>query len=197
MTTKKQIDDFVKERNDSLANEQKEKGEFFYKHFVENKPLKTIPESLFVQYILPFFNPNYVMNEETYSTFLINWIGLAGAPTMELGVTDAQGNILFLCPAMFDTEIINAKRDLANSKNVSNFFKAYLAQHNVASFSANIFFNSNVYQIYKELVKDNPRLDENRKRWENIFVRYGLMTRDGIPLSNSNSRNQESDDVFD
>lgn len=197
MTTKQDIDQFVKNRNDTLVNEQKEQGDFFYKHFVENKPIKTIPESLFVQYILPFFNPNYVMNEETYSTFLTNWIGLAGAPTMELGVADNQGNIIFLCPAMFDTEIINAKRDLSNSKNVSNFFKSYLSQHNVAAFSANIFFNSNVYQIYKELIKNNPRLDENRKRWEKIFVRYGLMTPSGEIPGKNNRNNQESDDVFD
>lgn len=197
MTTQSQMEAFIRERSASLNEEQTKQGEFFYKHFVENKPMNTIPEEVFVKYILPFFNPNNPMNEETYATFLTNWIALAGAPTLELAVADTNGNIVFLCPAMFDTEIINAKRELATDKTVSSFFKAYLAHQDVTAFAANVFFNNNAYEIYKNLVKGHPRLEENRKKWEEIFTRYGLMTPSGTPIINGNNRNQETDDVFD
>lgn len=197
MTVQKQMEQFINENNKSLMNEQKEKGDYFYKHFVENKPINKIPENIFVQYILPFFNPNNPMNEETYASFLTNWIALAGAPTLEVAVVDNKGAIIFLCPAMFDTEIINAKRDILNTKNVSNFFKAYLAQQDVNGFAANVFFNKNAYDIYKNLVKDNPKLEENRRRWETIFVRYNMMPAPSLGSGGPSINMQDSDDIFD
>lgn len=143
-----------------LANIRK-----FHKLIVEDAPLETMQESVFVQNFLPFFLGEIEDNEQT--NFGLTWAALSGRGTSEVQIIDANGTALYRVPAFFDTEVIDVTRS-----DIFNVMKEYAIDKSIHPVMATNRAMNSLRDEFKKIQRSSPISESNKKRWIEIFNKY-------------------------
>ena len=183
-----------------LENDQKQlrqelinKSEASFKALVTD-PMQTLtqlPEAVFVKEFLPYFSGKLPMPESP--PLLSIWIGIAGSPTSEVQIVDANNNKLYTVPPMSDTSTV----DIAKGKNgasMKQILTNYSMYKNVTPIKGKNYLD-NALSLKADLLSGiSPEFATNQKRWLDIFARYDESAKkDQI---NQNNKKQLDDDEF-
>lgn len=163
MTIEKMTSQYLANINDDLNHN----GANIFKALVEDKELyvNSIPESLFVNYFLPFFtgkgnNPNWLME----------WISIAGTPASEVRVfSDSTHETLFYVPPTLNLNnfiLPNSDNNLGNIFTRYNMYNGNLPQEGAT------FLNRELEEKKKQLPQTVQQTYADN--WINILKRYNL-----------------------
>lgn len=95
MSLEKQMADL----KSSIADEINNSRDMIYSYLVEGVKPATLPESIFVNYFLPYFT-----GDRSSNIWVSEWISIAGTPMAEVMIVeDNTGKELFLVPSIFNT----------------------------------------------------------------------------------------------
>lgn len=141
---------------------------------VRDAPVNKIPESVFVNEMLPFMFdeiPDFAKNDPTLQMTSAKWIAAAGGPHAEFDVVnDSTGEVLFRCPAYFTREIYDIeaakKRGRLNSMLTHAKQVSHMSPIRAHHFTAEQFTGRGVSMNREELIKTV------QVRWNEIFSRY-------------------------
>lgn len=172
---KSDYDSFISAAKQQQTEAVVNKQDFFFKGLVTDKPMNYIKESDFKLYLLPGLTPGFITNKDIYARFIRNWIAIAGAAACELGVVnDVTGELMFTCPSLYDTTVINTDREIGDSKTIARFFIAYQQQMKHMEAAANSFFNNNGQQVLDKAFLSHPNMPSITEKWLHIYSRYGI-----------------------
>lgn len=151
-----------------------QKSQMFHQALVVNAPVRKIPESTFVNEILPYYS-----GESTNADLPVLVAAAAGGPFLEFDVVDAAGNVLFRAPALLEREMFDFKQ-FAKGHSAANVFAtaqmlANRSPRQAAAFIEEQLTNRGLSEKAAEVYK---RLIERRNA---ILARYGK----SVPGSNS------------
>lgn len=177
-----QKDDAIfKSLQQTIFKDLENSTEKIFNSLVENKEsfCASLPESIFVNYFLPFFigtrndNPNW----------LVEWISIAGSPSSYVRIF-SDGNIsntLFFVPPVLNTNILNSDISL----------KAILQTSNDYSLNLPIVGTKFLYEaMHDKSLQLTQNLDNTYiQEWLNIFTRYNLIPTNIEIANNTNSSN--------
>jgi hypothetical protein len=165
---------------EAITEDLNKNKDIIFNSLVEEAPINSIPESLFVNYFLPCFigrvdNPNWVME----------WISIAGTPTSEINVVkDGTQEFLYRVPGILSTKTLFNNNSLA----LSDVFTRYdQLTSNMPSQGLNFLMGA-LNNINKNLLSDYDN-DSVKKSWLHILRRYSLIEdyyHEDSPDSNSN-----------
>ncbi len=151
----------------SIREDLNHSGANIFKSLVEDKELyvNAIPESLFVNYFLPFFlgrgnNPNWLME----------WISIAGTPASEVRVYhDSTRETLFYVPPTLNLNnfiLPNSENNLANIFARYNMYNRNLPQEGTR------FLLNELEEKQRQLV--DPMEHQYLGNWIGILKRYNI-----------------------
>lgn len=144
----------------------------------------SIPESLFVNYFLPFF-----IGKQFNDQWVLEWISIAGSPMASVRVfKDGSNETLYFVPS-----ILNANSLMANKGSVDmNSILARYEQYNSNLPIQGVKFLFDALNDKSRELLNNVNLEETNKVWIDIFTRYGLIN---LEVINNTSNNSSSDDL--
>jgi hypothetical protein len=136
-----------------------------------NEPyLNKIPESLFVNYFLPFF-----AGQASSPNWVIEWIAIAGSPMARVAVFDDNTQeVLYIVPSLLNTQNLILPNRGANFAAV---FNNYSQMSNNLPVQGLNFLIKALNDKNEELLK-NIDFNESTKTWKEIFQRYSLIPKD-------------------
>ena len=148
-----------------------------------------LPEHLFLKYFLPVFANQRPAPEDFIST----WVSIAGQPAGEVQIVDNANNVLFTVPPLMDTHHIKRLRP-DGSMDFSSIGQmlALHAQSNPKLAEAN--YQQNLIKRYKESHSPTSVTSENQKRWQEIFVRYGIEQTKPEPAQAASAKSTGAED---
>lgn len=153
------FEDFQKERQGASIID-------IHKALVLDVEVKKIPESTFIQEILPV-----IIGESTNADFPALVAAVAGNPFLEVDVIDNAGNILFRMPSLLERNIFNHEAASKRGSLQSLFITAGMLQQQsprrANNYLAHEFANRGIAQNKAELIAARA------VRWTEIFARYG------------------------
>lgn len=151
-------EDFIAARDSNIMD--------IHKAIVEDIPLKTIQEHVFVNEILPI-----VTGEATNTDLAVLVAAVAGNPFLELNVTDASGTVLFTMPSLFERNVISQeesnKRGSIQSMLMTLDMVRRQSPSRAAKYLAHEFTNRGIATNKAALLSDR------HVRWSAICARYG------------------------
>ena len=151
----------------SIRADLNHNGDSIFKTLVEDKELyvNAIPESLFVNYFLPFF-----MGRNDNPNWLMEWISIAGTPASEVRVYgDVTRETLFYVPPTLNVNnfiLPNSENNLANIFIRYNMYNRNLPQEGTR-------FLLNELEEKKRLLVD-PLEQHYLGNWIDILRRYNI-----------------------
>ncbi len=165
----KPLNDLEAHRKDTLARN----SVAFYQVICVDAPVNKIPESMFVNEMLPFLFeeiPEFAQNDPTLQMTSAKWIAAAGGPHAEFDVIDAAGVVLFRCPAYMTREMYD-NEEAAKKGRISGMFVhtkqlSHQSPRRASAFSAEQFTDRGLSMNRGEVIKGV------QKRWNEIFSRY-------------------------
>lgn len=144
------------------------KGDEIFSKLILDKDsyINSLPESIFVNYFLPFF-----MGNNSNPNWILEWISIAGAPAMEVRVfKDNTNETLYYVPPLLDTNNIM----LANAgNNFGNIFARYKMYCNNIPMEGTKFLMNELNNKTNELQHSVNTDHENV--WMGILHRYNLI----------------------
>jgi len=150
-------------------------------------PLNSIPESLFVNYVLPCFmgnptNPNWVME----------WISIAGTPMSEVGVfSDTTREFLFTVPSLLNSNNLYLHKQTGD---IGDIFGRYdQITNNTPSRGLNFLLQA-LNSKNQELLS-NLSFNEVNQKWYFILSRYNFVEQPGQQSLQNSS--QDDGDYFE
>ena len=150
------------------------------KGIINSDLVNRIPESLFVNYFLPYFtgerhdNPNWILE----------WISVAGSPMSEVVVfDDVTKEDLYVVPSLFNTKKLIFTRGTDTFKNIYMHFNRLNANIPGLGFK---FLNEMLEKKTGE-IQELVDHSESIKQWNYILTRYDY----------KQSTNEESDNGID
>lgn len=170
----------------TIYNELNSSTDKIYNSLVENKEsyCNSLPESIFVNYFLPFFIGQRNDNEN----WLLEWISIAGTPSSYVRIfKDGDVNrTLFFVPPVLNTNIINNDISLKSIIETSNNYS-----NNIPIVGTRFLFEALQDKSNKMLSNfNNSYINE----WVSIFNYYNLIPKQE---SSSNSNNSSLDNYFE
>lgn len=138
-----------------------------YKALVVDPPLKTMPESVFINEILPI-----ITGKTTNTDLAVLVAGIAGSPFLDIDIVDASGNKLFTMPSVCERNIFDHKE--ASKRGSMQSFLITAGQlkqqspHRANNYMAHEFNQRGIATNAAELVSGR------RAKWAAIFARYGV-----------------------
>lgn len=156
-----------------------QKSQMFHEALVVNAPVKKIPESTFINEILPYY-----CGEATNTDLPVLVAGAAGGPFHEFDVVDASGNVLFRAPALLEREMFDF-RQFSKGQSAANIFATAQLLNNRSPHEAAAFIqqqltnrglSSKAGEIYKRLIE----------RRNAILARYGKAVPGGKSTDTTN-----------
>jgi len=171
-------------RNMLLAEIEKTKTVVF-DGLLNNIPMNSIPESLFVNYFLPCFlgnplSPNWV----------VEWISIAGTPMAELNVVrDGSKEILFTVPSILNTNNLFLHKE---GGDIGDIFTRYdQINSNMPGQGLNFLLQALSSKNQELLNKVN--FNDVNQRWYNILIRYNMIQ----PVKQTADQGVGGDDYFE
>lgn len=168
---------------EALYTDINKNRDVIFNGLVENAPVNSLPESVFVNYFLPCF-----IGQQTNPNWVMEWISIAGTPMAEVNIIkDGTQEILFRVPGILSTNTLFNKNKVA----MSDVFSRYdQLSANIPSQGLN-FLMSALGNINKDIL-DQHNLDIVKQNWLHILQRYNLV-QVNIPVTN----NQNDSDLSD
>jgi len=173
-----------------LTNQIEKDARIVEKGIVNSDLVNRIPESLFVNYFLPYFtgerhdNPNWVLE----------WISVAGSPMSEVVVfDDGTKEDLYVVPSLFNTKKLIFTRGTETFKNIFMHFNRLNA--NIPGIGFN-FLNE---MLEKKTGEIEQLVDhtESIKQWSYILARYGYKQVNNVEPDNGIDKVKNLEDLFD
>jgi len=178
------LDKHFKEMLDSIYRDMNSNRDVIYNGLVEQAPINSIPESLFVNYFLPRFIGN--INDPNW---VIDWISIAGTPMAEVAVfNDTSKQMLFKVPGLLNSSFIMNNR--------GDTFADIFTRHR--QITANLpmsggRFLAEALGTKTEEFKSNHPKEESINSWQFILEKYGFLTNE----QNVKDNKEGSGDFFD
>lgn len=150
-----------------------EAGEAHFEALVQApaRALSSLPESIFVQVFLPFFCGEKSILDSP--KIMPDWISIAGSPSKEVQIVDDDMKPLFKIPAMADTSTIDVTALMTGKQNFMDIVKTFMLYRNQIPARAENYLNDVIEPRIASLRTDSKVFNENEKRWQEIFIRYG------------------------
>ena len=157
-----------------------QKSQMFHQALVVNAPVRKIPESTFVNEILPYYS-----GESTNADLPVLVAAAAGGPFLEFDVVDATGTVLFRAPALLERDMFDFKQ-FAKGQSAANVFATAQLLSNRSPRQAAAFiqeqltnrgFSENAAKVYHRLIE----------RRNAILARYGKSVPGGNSTESTNS----------
>ena len=137
-----------------------------------------IPEYIFVGYFLPYFrerieNPEELTEEKRAyrKQVLEDWIKVAGTFFNEVNVLNNTGNVLFVVPALVNSEIFNPVRK-EDSKPFGEIAAMGELYNQLSPAKSQEMTNASLDKRLKEMADGKHKFLPNEVRWKEIFKRY-------------------------
>jgi len=86
-------------------------------------PPKKIPEPVFREIFLPYFTGE--RKPDPNNSAIAHWIGLVGSASDPADIVDVKGDVLFQVPPMYDSSVIDTRRNSKDAKNFATIFSVY------------------------------------------------------------------------
>lgn len=164
------VEQQVKSVQEMLLREMDKSKTIIFDGLLNNSMINNIPESLFVNYFLPYFIGNNTNN----NNWVMEWISIAGSPMVEVGILkDNTNEVLYYVPSILNTNnVLLHKQD----GDISDIFNRYeQINNNIPIQGLNFLIKALNSKNTELLAKVN--FDEINKRWINIFQRYNIVTQ--------------------
>ena len=174
------MNDFVRGSEESvlkILNAFKENDE------IERLILPKLPESIFVEYFLPYFKGE-VTDPVAAADLRKNWITLARHPKGEVNIINDQGETIFTTPSIAYTRMFDPTKS-----DINGSFKDLLLMTNQINVSnpirAKQYLENNMATKFNAMRIKGHVLTKEEQRWLEIFKRYTV--KDKNTPTNSNS----------
>lgn len=150
---------------------------------IERLILPKLPESIFIEYFLPYFKGE-VTDPATAAELRKNWITLARHPMGEVNIINDQGEIIFSTPSIAYTRMFDPTKS-----DINGSFKDLLLMTNQINVSnpirAKQYLENNMATKFNAMRIKGHVLTKEEQRWLEIFKRYTV--KDKNTPTNSNS----------
>lgn len=182
------IGEINKKIYDRVYDETREITKIVANGLIPTGPESFIPEDIFVNYFLPRFL-NRVPNP---GNWVVEWISIAGSPTLEVGIKGPAGEHLFTVPPLLYTKgLLQDKK----AGNLGDIFERYTMMKNNLPGEGLRFLNGKLSEKTVEIL-GNYNIGEQEAAWMAILSRYGLIEKGGSGDPGS-SGSQDLSDFFD
>lgn len=170
------LEAIMTQMNDKVRSDMNAANTVIYQSLVEEKSAITnkMPESIFVNYFLPFF-----LNERNDNPqWMIQWVGIAGSSGSEVNIIDdVTKQHLFFVPAIFNSDQIRINNTEGTS--YQNLFTRY-------NMMTNNLPQQGIRYLVGELSKKldtlglqglNPTETNFHRQWQYILQRYNRIPK--------------------
>lgn len=187
------MNDFVRGSEESvlkILNAFKENDE------IERLILPKLPESIFVEYFLPYFKGE-VTDPVAAADLRKNWITLARHPMGEVNIINDQGEIIFTTPSIAYTRMFDPTKS-----DINGSFKDLLLMTNQINVSnpirAKQYLENNMATKFNAMRIKGHVLTKEEQRWIEIFNRYTVKDKNtpntGNTVAKPATNNKLTDD---
>lgn len=135
-----------------------------------SKEITRLPESVFAGYFLPFFCGEKLQKDNP--KIFAEWISIAGSPVKEVQIVDAADKDLFIVPGLMDSSVIDKLNEKGTSSLLSIFTNYELHKAHLPVLGETYLADS-LEQKMPTMTKSSEQIEENSKKWQHIFIRYG------------------------
>lgn len=149
---------------------------------VAGNPRPRIVEESFKYWFLPYFSGDQNAPQLQGRNVVADWIGVAGTAMSEVDVVDAQGNVLFAVPALFDTNMLEIASRTPGRSFADLYYEYELRKGGVPAV-ANNYLSQALFNKGQDLTRDreNTITQTAAQRWTAIMQRYNIpAVTDGI-----------------
>jgi len=173
------VQELIDKEEQARIKDLKDKADFISKNMATTDMYNRIPESVFVNYFLPFF-----IGQRQSDTWVIEWISIAGTPMLPVYVIDdVTKEILYTVPGYLDTSgIINDNKNLSLSAIIERYI---MIENNGIPMQSRAFLAKNLNEYEKAITGDISRNTINQ--WYHILQRYNLLPQASETVSNPNN----------
>jgi hypothetical protein len=126
-----------------------------------------LPEHIFVQNFLPFFNGTVAVEERTL--VYAQWIGVAGSAMSEVELLKPNGEVAAVVPPIYDTGFVSSRQKEVNK--ISSEYE--LLKTNPINAAEQVYAS--------KMLRNLPQSEVNlthEQRWINLLSKYGPATPD-------------------
>lgn len=132
---------------------------------VDKEDVSTLSERNFVEHFLPYFLGEKVDSDEV--SFGFSWAALSGRGGSEVQIVDDYGVAMYRVPSLFDTQALDVTKskmfDVIREYEIDKAIHPAMAVNNV---------HNALRTEFVKIATTSPKINENRKRWIEIFKRY-------------------------
>ena len=162
---------------------------------IERLILPKLPESIFIEYFLPYFKGE-VTDPATAAELRKNWITLARHPMGEVNIINDQGEIIFSTPSIAYTRMFDPTKS-----DINGSFKDLLLMTNQINVSnpirAKQYLENNMATKFNAMRIKGHVLTKEEQRWLEIFKRYTVKDKNTPTNSNSVAKPATSNKLTD
>ena len=162
---------------------------------IERLILPKLPESIFVEYFLPYFKGE-VTDPVVAADLRKNWITLARHPMGEVNIINDQGEIIFTTPSIAYTKMFDPTKS-----DINGSFKDLLLMTNQINVSnpirAKQYLENNMATKFKAMRIKGHVLTKEELRWLEIFKRYDVKDKNTPNSGNSVAKPATNNKVTD
>jgi len=180
------LDKYFQDFKNTIADQIETNRNLIFDGLVNNISNYTnaIPESLFVNYFLPYFTQQVISN-----TWVLDWISIAGTPMAPVRVyKDGTNELLFIVPGLLDTNTLSLVNE-NNNISIANMLSTY-EQHNNNIPIKGVKFLIDALKDKSNALLCTNNLNEASKTWLTILTRYNLINTNQV-----NNQNKGNDDL--
>lgn len=147
-------------------------------------PPKKIPEPVFREIFLPYFTGE--RKPDPNNSAIAHWIGLVGSASDPADIVDVKGEVLFQVPPMYDSSVIDTRRNSKDAKNFATIFSVYEEEARVHPVLGKKFL---VEELSKKADVTIPEdmAEKSKYSWDPVLKYYKL-----IPDTPENNKTQEN-----
>jgi hypothetical protein len=160
---------------------------------VADEDLPRLPESIFRDYFLPFFN-NELKEESDRRLRLEKWLSVAGNSFHEVIIfNDTTRQPLFKVPAIWDRSVMYKGERRVPLGHIMRSAEQYAMQSPIAGMN----FMMDHFEAFKLTDKESEHRAAFLQRWNEILVRYGReKLKAAAPAATAQGATDDDDDDF-
>lgn len=132
---------------------------------VDKEDVSSLTESNFVEHFLPYFLGEKLDNDQV--SFGFTWAALSGRGGSEVQIVDDHGTPLYRVPSLFDTQTLDVTKS-----DMFSVIREYEIDKSIHPAMAVNNVHNALRKEFVKIVTKSPKVNENRKRWIEIFKRY-------------------------
>ena len=169
---------------DQVMSAASDKINFIYNKLNTPDMLAKLPLHVFNQYFAPYFFGQKPLEQD--SDMFSAWVGIAGSPMAPVEIID-NGNVVFVVPALYDTNAIN----LMKGNSVSRVMDEFSAHSNSLPAVSMKFVQNRLLPEADQIAK--PTTSDN-EQWKHVASHYLPTENKTNATTNKGSLANNSDD---